>query len=372
MLLRIIENCKKVKFIITIDFDSLFVARGSIFKKIFEFIEKLFIDKKILEKFKNSFIILITKEKKNISIDKIKNVFLQSKDEISKILIDRLFFYEPLNQNKRNEFITKIKNMPFIIEENLKVPFNKEEKNYLNKIFQYYTFEMKLNFEFLQNKELKENYKQIRIFQNTKNNYLNININDKIECHFESYFNELQTIFTKLLDLKRFDCCKDIFNHLNYFFDKNEKFKYKLDQLNKSLEKKKEYINLSEKETGVIKEKKEIENDEKANKNIKNLRKEFNINKLKETKKFNDFSKKIENDIKICREKQNYQKLLKFANYLENRKLKTQKLIKEMTQNFENKIEKIKNPENSSSLLNSISKFFCKCYCFRYIINKLF
>ena len=348
MLLRVIENCKKVKFIFTIDFYSLNTQTE---KEIFEFIEKLFINTKNLENFKNSVMILITKEKKNISIDKIKEVFKYSKDITKNKLINRLFFYQPLNLNQitKNEFIQNIKDMTFIYQKNIVVPFNIKEKYYLNKIFKHYICKIKLNFEFFQNEKLIENYEKISIFQNSKNYYLNNNIKNKIDCHLHDYFNELVRIIKELLDLERFESCKSILKHLNYIFDKNEKFKNGLDKLKNLLEQKKKgktekKVNDEEEEFKKIKEE-EVEKKETNKEKIQKIKLEFENKKLKEIKDFQKTSKKIEISIKTLRKKKNYQKLLNYAKYLKNKQEESEKFKKDLKKNYQNKI---KNVEKSS------------------------
>ena len=142
LLENILKNCKGVKFIIPINYNNLKSAKANGVKKIFKFIKKLFVHKENIEKYKNSFLILITRENEDIPLIHMKETFISMENDIIKILKDRIFFYDPLDEKKkgalhRKEFIEEIIRMNFIREKNLQISFNIEEKIYLKDIFNF-------------------------------------------------------------------------------------------------------------------------------------------------------------------------------------------------------------------------------------------
>ena len=343
LFLRITQNCRNNKFIFTIDYYSL-INGNEEFEKILFFIEKLFVNKKNLEIFKNCIMLLITKVERDDSVD-IKESLLYNKNEIVQILKNRIFFYDPLDSKKKNflekqNFIDEIKNMKFVNPEILKVPM--VQKNYFDKIFQYYYFEIMINSKMNQNKEIKSNYQQLKIFENIKNDYFVEKINN-IDHLLVPYLKNLELFFKKFCDSGRFDACCNILNDFKYFSDKKEKFDViNINLLEKLLEnKKKKYKKLKEKKIEKI-----IENEkEEGNEQIKNLKKELREKKEENIKNSRHELEIIENEMKICLKEEKYEKLEKYEKYSQKKKLYLDKLLKDLEENYNNKIEKIQNPE---------------------------
>ena len=203
LLNEIFQNCKSLRFIFVIDYEKFLVSRMAGVKKNFNFIEKLFSHKKFFHRYKNSIMILVTKQNLKDKIDKIKDIFLNSGNDTQKFLHDRIFFYDPLNFNKkgvlnREEFLEELSFMDLIKEKVLVVPFSDEEKLFFKTFF-----EIRKNR--LVKKSHNDKYLELMII------YENFQFFEKIQIIFlKKLFEDFHEILTPCLERleKTFlECC---------------------------------------------------------------------------------------------------------------------------------------------------------------------
>ena len=127
---KIKKRVRSLKFIIIIDHRCFFTHRLESAEKKIYFLTELFSEKNDLEKYKNSFFLIINKQIIKNKIQRIKKFF--SKTKTLQILKNRIFFYNPLNIKKegiltKEEFLKEISKMNFINKKNYKIFRNAED-----------------------------------------------------------------------------------------------------------------------------------------------------------------------------------------------------------------------------------------------------
>ena len=276
---NILENCESVKFLFIIEYSNIKATRAFGFKKNIDFLKKLFLNEYQLIKYKNSVLIIVTKQNKEASLKKIRNVLKKSETPIYKELADRFFLYNPIDPLEtkkedildRQPFIEKLKNMNFIKEKFFEMTFNLEQNCCIENIFKFVKDEIFLNSQLNESEELIKSFTKLDIFQNSKNSFILNKFEDINEILNPTI--EILFLFSSIsYDLNVFPVCEIVLNSLYQILKRNQnssKFKeYKI--LEKKIRDKK-----NENEILEIKQKKmdenEFENYEKIIKKKNNL-----------------------------------------------------------------------------------------------------
>ena len=193
----IFQNYESVKFIITIDYYSILSCRAKLFKDIFVFFIRLFCEENTIVENKNSIFVLITKQKKIIRLKDFKNTILSFNDKIFEKLIDRFFFYNPIDSLEikedildRKKFFKELNSMKFIKEKKYEVSFNYEQKECIDNIFKFIQNEIILNCQINENEGIIKSFQKLDFFKILKMLILKI----KLEMFLIFYIHDLKIL----------------------------------------------------------------------------------------------------------------------------------------------------------------------------------